>query len=175
MSTRTEELLKIAEQSESTSANLIPPEANEQLQKLADAADKIGKAWSGSWLGYHSRVYYQGLEPPPPGARFSAEWGLIPTYFIRETVGDWAEYDTDSVRSCIYKIAGDPDLNPIKELIEQTRARFEDNRAEIISVPTTALEEREDEFVAKLKAEAEEMKFPSPSNFICLTMQQLHF
>lgn len=43
---------------------------------VRDAAKQVGRSFSGSWLGYHSQVYYNGLVPPPPGARFSQEWGL---------------------------------------------------------------------------------------------------
>jgi hypothetical protein len=32
---------------------------SEELEKLEEAACDIGKAWSGSWLGYQSRVYYK--------------------------------------------------------------------------------------------------------------------
>jgi hypothetical protein len=35
---------------------------------LSNKAQMIGKAWGHSWFGYQSRVYYQGLEPPLPGA-----------------------------------------------------------------------------------------------------------
>ena len=46
-----------------------------ELNKLEETAINVGKSWSGSWLGYHSRVYYRDLQPVPPGARFSKEWG----------------------------------------------------------------------------------------------------
>jgi hypothetical protein len=35
-----------------------------------EVAGEVAKSWSGSWLGYHSRVYRSGLRPAPPGAHF---------------------------------------------------------------------------------------------------------
>jgi hypothetical protein len=63
------------------------------LDKMIKAAEEAGKSWSGSWWGYHSRVYYKDLRPVPPGARFSKEWGFMDTHFFKETVGEWAEYE----------------------------------------------------------------------------------
>ena len=47
----------------------------ETIQRVIEAADKIGRAWSGSNLGFHSCIYYINFEAPPPGAHFSSEWG----------------------------------------------------------------------------------------------------
>ncbi len=42
---------------------------------IIEEAEKVAKSWSQSWLGYHADVYYRDLNPPPPGAVFSKEWG----------------------------------------------------------------------------------------------------
>ncbi len=70
-----EELLEIADRLEGLSQPATVPEVKEPLERLEEAAIRIGKAWSGSCLGYHSRIYYRDLTPPPPGAHFSSEWG----------------------------------------------------------------------------------------------------
>jgi hypothetical protein len=38
----------------------------EPLSALENAANQVKRSFSGSWLGYHSRVYYKGLIPAPP-------------------------------------------------------------------------------------------------------------
>lgn len=43
------------------------------LKALVEAGQTVGHAFSGSWLGYHSRVYYEGFCRPPPNANFSRE------------------------------------------------------------------------------------------------------
>ena len=38
---------------------------NEPLEELKNAAEKVGHAASGSWLGYHAHVYYRDFQTPP--------------------------------------------------------------------------------------------------------------
>jgi hypothetical protein len=71
-----EELHAIANQLANAAAAGDTDSITIPLRKLGDATEQIRKSFSGSWLGYHSRVYYEGLIPPPPGANFSKEWGL---------------------------------------------------------------------------------------------------
>jgi hypothetical protein len=48
----------------------------ELVDRLQESAEAAQKAWSGSSIGYHARVYYSGFKQPPRGANFSSEWGL---------------------------------------------------------------------------------------------------
>jgi hypothetical protein len=64
----TNEFLEIAEKLSSYSEETSP-----QAHALIEAANKFENSWSGSWLGYHSCVYYNDFETPPPGALFSKE------------------------------------------------------------------------------------------------------
>src|SRR5215469_5297072 len=47
------------------------------LAAIRTVGEEAKRAWSGSNIGYHATVYYAGLEPHPPGAQFSPEWGLM--------------------------------------------------------------------------------------------------
>ena len=75
MSTLTSELNDIQDQLQSFVESAESLDVTVPLTKLENSATQVGKAWSGSWLGYHSHVYYKNLQPPPPGAHFSSEWG----------------------------------------------------------------------------------------------------
>ena len=86
-----------------------------ELNKIIDFASKIGKSWSGSWMGYHSKVYYKDFQIPPPGAHFSPMWGLKDTTMFRETIGDWVEYDFDKVVEFIYRNDGNLNLELYKK------------------------------------------------------------
>jgi hypothetical protein len=67
------------------------PNVSKPLAALKNAAEQIGRSFSGSWLGYHSRMYYAGFRPPPSGANFSPDSGLrrpwVPT---RRGIGESA-------------------------------------------------------------------------------------
>jgi hypothetical protein len=55
---------KLADRAEKLSTT----DSSVSLEALERAAERAGKAWSGSWIGYQSRVYYKGLNEPPPRA-----------------------------------------------------------------------------------------------------------
>lgn len=129
----------------------------EPLRILDEVSTDVGKAWSGSFMGYHSRVYYENFQIPPAGAHFSSEWGLQHRY-ISDTEGNWVEYDYDSVRTAIYEEAGNPDLTPIKELAQKGRDLVESSKIEINSLLTTIFEGQKDVFLEKLQGEVEKIK-----------------
>lgn len=124
----------------------------EPLNELEEAATEVGKAWSGSWIGYHANVYYADLAPPPPGVHFSSEWGLRNPHATRRQ-SDWQEFDSDELESAIHKAADDPDLNAARRLTEEANTTFGNDKSEILSILTAALAEREDSFLEQLKDE----------------------
>jgi len=137
----------------------FPPKADafkNALSRLENAANAIGKAWSGSWLGHHARIYYEDLQPPPPGAHFSQEWGMKQRLAIEGTTGSWREFDEETVTRSIYKAAGNPSLTAARALAETAESTFEDTKPEVLSLLSTAISERQDSFLSDLKHEVEQ-------------------
>ncbi len=162
-----DDLFKIADRLETQSKQLQEEEFNKPLQLLTDAAEQIGKAWSGSWLGYHSRVYYADLAESPPGARFSQEWGMMDTFAIQDTVGDWREYLFDDVVSAIQKYAENPDTSEQEERSSAAREVFEESQSQILSRLFTTLETRQDDkFLHDISGKVEKMKVFGAGGFI---------
>src|SRR5437764_6526234 len=117
-----EELFAVAEQLTASAATRDEKGVSSPLQALKAAASELSSSFSGSWLGYHSRVYYHGLVPAPAGANFSQEWGLQDLSFTSlGSRGDWEEYEFETVVKYIHERAGNPDL---------TAARTEQKRVE---------------------------------------------
>jgi len=166
MSMISDELFRIAERLESIVSEFDRPEIRKPLDDLTEAVSRASRSWSGSWLGYHSRIYCRNLEPSPPGDRFSQEWGLMKTAFIFDTVGDWVEYDYEDARHIIYDIAGKPDLKKAERLADRARNAFTEDRGEIISLLTTAQGQRDDTFLATLRKETEDLSLLTSSHFI---------
>lgn len=48
-----------------------------QCDRLFEAAAGLSNSWSGSWLGYHSELYYGDFVNPRLSDRFDPEWGGI--------------------------------------------------------------------------------------------------
>jgi hypothetical protein len=154
-----EELLEIADRLEKLSQAAMVPEIKDALERVEDAASTIGKAWSGSCLGYHARIYFRSLEPPPPGAHFSPEWGMEDSWPINATTGDWVEYDPDAIKTTILRNAGNQNL----DLAATAERSFRDNKPDILSIFITWLQEREDAFIASLKQQVEQTTVPIQS------------
>ena len=87
------ELLAIAERQSVLATAYHDPSVEGPVTAIEKAAEIVGKAWGGSWLGYQSRVYYKGLTSPPPGAHFSAELGMYGDGLDRwHNYGRWEEF-----------------------------------------------------------------------------------
>jgi len=129
--------------------NIVQP-----LSAIENAANQVNRSFSGSWLGYHSRVYYNGLVPAPPGANFSQEWGLMNLASTRlGSRGDWRQFDPEHVKSHIYALAEVPDLDTARGLARVALSLFDDAKSAAISILEIEIESRPDAFLARLKEE----------------------
>lgn len=151
------ELLAIADKLDTLATRFADEGIAGPLRKLGEAAEEVGKAASGSWIGYHANVYYSGLKPPPPGAHFSAEWGLHDTYSQGST-GEWAEFSLEVVQKEIRKRAGNPPLSAADSLASEANRVFDRERAEALSVLSSVLAERNDTFLTAIKEEIEKLR-----------------
>jgi predicted nucleotide-binding protein len=166
MRTHSEELFTLAGRLESVAERGAISAVKEPLGRLKDAAEQVGKSWSGSWLGYQSRVYYADFQPPPGGANFSLEWGIIPTYSNQGTEGVWEEHAFDNVRQVIEANAESPDLSRATELATEAQTEFDVVRSECLSIISTVLAADEDHFLTRLKDEIEGIQAFTAAKFI---------
>lgn len=153
-----EELFKIAKKLYDAAAIGDAEDVTQPLTNLEKATKQVERAFSGSWLGYHSRVYYEGLVPAPPGANFSQEWGLMDRIANLGSRGHWREYDAEEVKAFIYETAGNPDIEVLRNKAEKAAAVFDEAKAEILSILESELEDSADSFLTKLKADLENLK-----------------
>jgi len=154
-----EELFAIAKKLEAATAAGDAATISVPLKSLGDAAEQFGQSFSGSWLGYHSRVYYDGFQSPPAGAHFSQEWGLMDLQLTRlGSRGAWREYQVDEVVKRIYANAGNPDIEPARKAAREANALFDTSKSEIESILESELSGQPDTFLSKLKADLETMK-----------------
>lgn len=107
----------------------------EQISRVKDAIQQVDSSFCGSWLGYHSRIYYRDFTPTPPGAHFSQEWGMMNGVSGRYSRGNWVEYSREDVKAKISSLAGNPDLGEIRSvggLIESEFLRIRDEALAIL-------------------------------------------
>jgi len=134
------------------------------LNALDESANAVGKSWGHSWLGYQSKVYYEGFNPPPPGAHFSSEWGFFGRF--QGTTGHWREFDFEAVREEIIRRAGTPDLSPARETAKTGEKLYEEKRDQIVSILETVQCRRKDAFIERLLEDAKKPRPLSASDYI---------
>lgn len=137
-----------------------------ELNKLEKAADSVGKSWSGSWAGYHSRVYYADFRPPPPGALFSQEWGFVDTFGIMGTTGDWVEYSFEDVVQYIRQLAGNPSTDETTAEVEKAAKLFDNVKASVLSLVNAHYDLYSDEFLKNLADQIESLKILTKTDYI---------
>ncbi len=131
------------------------PAITERLTTVEDAARQIARAWSGSNMGYQSRVYYADFQPPPPGAHFDSEWGFLGQF--QGTTGDWREYDFDEVVALVYQSAHIDSLDEQAKAASETHQRWTEVRPEVVSVLSAYLGQHQDALIDQLRTEATEV------------------
>lgn len=104
------------------------------IDMVRDRAEYVGRAHCGSWVGYHANVYHDDLTPPPAGAVFSVEWGLMNPAYHQGSAGDWRQYSFDEVRAGVLTDVSEEAWETSKTQVEAAREKFEDARRDIKSL-----------------------------------------
>ncbi len=127
--------------------------------RLGEAIGEVGRAWSGSWIGYHSRVYVQGLRPRRPGESFDAEWGGSDG-FSNSTSGDWAEYDVGAVRQAVLEAAevSDDEWGELSGIAKEVGEVFDDVRADVLPTLDAVLATHSDKTIQASREEIAALK-----------------
>jgi len=137
------------------------------LDSLEKSIIEIAKSWSGSWLGYHSTVYYNNFVRPDPGDNFSVEWGLQPK-ISNPTSDKWIQYDYDEVITVILRRAGytKNQIDDLEKSLLITRKCFEESRNELITLIEIIYNKNKDKLLEKLLNEASNLKSFSQQEII---------
>lgn len=134
------------------------------LEALEASASAFAKASSGSWLGYHANVYYEGFNPPPPGAHFSSEWGLAGMF--QGSTGEWREYQREAVVKAIEVKAGSPNLRPAREVAAEQKEVLSRAKDQVISILEIEVAHRSDSYLSKLLEDAKQTKVVTVEEFV---------
>ncbi|NKM14177.1 hypothetical protein GFL85_24685 [Rhizobium laguerreae] len=133
-----------------------------KLDALVEAADEVGISFSGSWLGYHARVYYHGFEQPRPGDHFTQEWGLMER-FDSSPSDEWRECLPKAVMESVREKAGSPDLTILQKAEAEAALGFDELCATLRSIlHQEKVGNPNDQFVAKLLEDAERLRRFTP-------------
>ncbi|MFS3137246.1 TIR domain-containing protein [Gluconacetobacter sacchari] len=161
--TAAQELFALSDRLDEASRSPDLEAAGPALERLDECAAAVGRAFSGSWLGYHARVYYAGLQAPPPGAHFSQEWGLMDMSFTSMgSVGEWREFQSEAILDHIRTRAENPDLAAVAARSEHAGELFKECISEIRSILLTENTGDHDTYLSKLLTDLEALQLLTP-------------
>ena len=155
-----EELLSIADRMDELAERGRQDDIEQPLELLGHAAEEIGRAASGSWIGNQAHVYYKDLRPPPPGTHFSQEWGLM------RAAPNWFEFNRADVGKAIHERAGNPDTEPAKEFHSRDARDFATHQTNTLSNLEIELRDSNDGFLTRLKDEVSQLSFATPDEVV---------
>ncbi len=144
------------------------PKIVEPLTARRAAAETVGKSFSGSWLGYHSRVYYNDFQPAPAGDNFSQEWGLQVHPLRRglSKISEWHEYTTEDVLERIASLSKGADLSEAVASSLKAKTVFDTCKDETITIFEAEIAETSDSFLTRLRDEINDDGYVSKSDVI---------
>jgi hypothetical protein len=93
----TNDLFEVAGEADEALARIRDVSLQNPLLAIRKACEEAERAWSGSNIGYHSTVYFEGIRPKPPDAQFSREWGIIDGWQTQQSHPGWRIMDRQAV------------------------------------------------------------------------------
>jgi len=73
-----------------------------KAEALRDASNRVERSWSGSFAGWHGKMYFRDFSTPSIHERFSGEWGGI-----NGIPDGWNEKEPEEVTAKIESLVGD--------------------------------------------------------------------
>lgn len=153
------ELSSLADKAAASLARLRDAAIQEPARALRESCENVERAWSGSNIGYHARVYWRGLQPKPPAAQFSSEWGLMDVWPTHEAEALWEIMDEQNVIDYIIRRAG-VNADELEGKLAPLREAFEDLKEEAISILSTQLTVEPDTLLQKKLDKIKELDTP---------------
>jgi uncharacterized protein (TIGR02391 family) len=102
----------------------------ELAEKLQEACGKVERSWSGSFAGWHGRMYFRNFQTPSIYERFSGEWGGI-----NGIPDGWEEKQPEEVRDKIDEFVGSGfSAENFEKEVKNFRKEAEDLRNEVAVV-----------------------------------------
>ena len=157
-----EELAQVAERLKALARQGNNAKVADLLSSLQESAERVGQSASGSWIGYHALVYYDGFKRPPPSAYFDHEWGLMNAAGSR-TRGSWTQHDCDTVVDAILDVAGYPDFAAANSFYGDAREEVDMCKSETLSILQTYAE-NDDGHLAAIRKKISDVKFVTPED-----------
>ena len=86
-------------------------------EKMLKICNKMSSSWSGSFAGYHARLYFENYQVPPIDKMFDVEWGGL--HGIPE---GWQDKTAEVIKNDIEKFVGESfEIDKFEKQVEELR------------------------------------------------------
>lgn len=150
----TRELRQIHEELKTAVASGEAPGVKLTLESLEESAERVGLAWSGSWVGYQANVYYAGLKPPPIGVYFDKEFGLDNRHNMDK---GWELLEPAYVIDKINEVVNQRNREEIGKTVEKCNSLFDTHSNSVFSILHAYDKEKDDPFLNGLVSQIEKI------------------
>jgi hypothetical protein len=155
-----QELFGVADAAVTALAQIRNERIQKPLEALRKVCEQVQQAWSGSNLGYHATVYFAGLQPKPPNAEFSPEWGLMDRWPTHQPHAGWQTMDHQAVVDEIISRAEHPNRDSLESELASIRKTFTELKESATSILTPIASETQDSFLKRKLSEIEGLHAP---------------
>jgi len=101
---------------------------SKDAEAVIGASRKVAEAWSGSFVGYHARLYYGEFETPPPANKFSVQWGGI-----NGIPSGWREREPGEINAEIESLVGETGcVDELEQTVKTLKQAVKDLQADIL-------------------------------------------
>jgi CAP12/Pycsar effector protein, TIR domain len=158
-----DELSKAAEDAARALAEVRDVLLQKPLAAVRKSVENAKRAWSGSNIGYHADVYFADLQPAPPNAQFSSEWGLMDRWPTHQPHPGWRIMDRQVVIDAILKRANVADTDALEHALGLLGKDFDQLKERAISLLTEAIADAPDKFLDRKLTQIEQLARPDRS------------
>jgi hypothetical protein len=145
-----DDFLRMAQRCERASKLLTDKPIQSLRTAIEKAIESVGKAWSGSWIGYQANVYKADLQPRQAGDHFDTDWGT--DEYLSETMGEWAVFTHESICDESTRRSGKVDKDLITATAKEVGRVFDECKTELLPTFDAIISTQGDE-VLKTKLE----------------------
>lgn len=137
---------------------------------LQKAVRQLDASWSGSWIGYHARVYLEGFAPRTAEVFFDAMTGFDAMFSRMH--GPWRVYEHEAVKELLFeRVLGPDGRRELNELAREMHDYFLDMKSSMIALLDALLSSYKDRPLKELREKLESTTpFMTASGFVKVQM-----
>ena len=153
------ELFELVDSVAATRSRLCVEDLQKAFSAIREVCNQAKRSWSGSSLGYHATIYFDGITPKPAGVNFSSEWGIEDNWPVNSVDPGWQNMDFQDVIDELVARAGSPNIDDIEDALKHLGDEFLELKDRALSIFTVLRRGQQDAFLDRKFEQIESLKW----------------